>query len=97
MPEQEPVRVWVAGQLLTDPRYDQDGAGFDLVLAQPDGQELAVGVMAGPDLAGYLKSRQARQRDTILVVGTVGEEDGRPVLTAQVICCGTSLDGSHAD
>lgn len=97
MQENEPVRVWLAGQLLTDPRYGQEGADFDLVLTQPDGQELTLRVKAGHDLARYLKSHQARQMDTLLVVGAAGEEDGQSVLTAEIICCGTSLDGPHAD
>ena len=97
MQENEPVRVWLTGQLLTDPRYGQEGADFDLVLTQPDGQELAVKTRAGRDLARYLKSHQARQMDTLLVVGTAGEEDGQSVLTAEISCCDTSLDGPHAD
>lgn len=97
MQENEPVRVWLTGQLLTDPRYGQEGADFDLVLSQPDGEELVVKTRADHDLARYLKSRQARQMDTLLVVGAAGEEDGQPVITAEIICCDTSLDGPHAD
>lgn len=97
MQQNEPVRVWLTGQLLTDPRYGQEGTDFDLVLSQPDGQELVIKVVAGHDLARYLKSRQARQMDTLLVVGAAGEEDGQSVITAEIICCDTSLDGPHAD
>lgn len=95
--EEQQIKVWLSGQLLKDPSYEQGNATFYLILTQPDGQELVVHVTAGPGLADYLKRHQARQADTILVVGHVDAQEGESDLKAEIICCDTSLEDPNDD
>lgn len=92
-PQLQP-RMWLPGHLLNDPEYRQGASEFDLVLVQPDGQELLVHTRTDEQQSRYLAKHEARQGDMLLVVGRLETDH---VLSAEIICCDTSMDGDASD
>lgn len=90
-------RIWFTARLLKDPEYLDDGrSSMECCVAQPDGGDLYVRVMAGPHISRYARERQLRQEDTLFVVGdlhTQRAESNERWVDASLLCSDPAIEG----